>query len=69
VIIPKENRKDLKEIPENILSGFKIHAVSHMDEVLKHALTHVPVGMSMPTDFIRDSIVDIYLDNSSVSAH
>ncbi|MDQ6973386.1 MAG: S16 family serine protease, partial [Mariprofundaceae bacterium] len=69
VIIPKQNRKDLKEIPYNILSAFKIHVVSDMDEVLKHALTHVPVGMSMPTDFIRDSIVDIYLDSNSVSAH
>ncbi|MDQ6995648.1 MAG: endopeptidase La [Mariprofundaceae bacterium] len=69
VIIPKENRKDLKEISDNILSDFKIHAVSDMDEVLKHALTHVPAGMSMPTNFIRDSIVDIYLDNTSVSAH
>jgi len=69
VVIPKENRKDLKEIPDNILSAFKIHAVSDMDEVLKHALTQVPVGMSMPTDFMRDSIVDIYLDKGSVSAH
>jgi len=69
VIIPKENRKDLKEIPDNILSAFKIYTVSDMDEVLKHALTHVPVGMSIPTDFIRDSIVDIYLDKTSVSAH
>jgi len=69
IIIPKQNSKDLKEIPDNILSAFKIHSVSDMDEVLKHALTHVPAGMSMPTDFIRDSIVDIYLDKGSVSAH
>ena len=69
VIIPKENRKDLKEIPDNILAGLKVHAVSDMDEVLKHALTHMPAGMSMPTDFVRDSIMNIYLDKGSVSAH
>jgi len=69
VIIPKENRKDLKDIPENILAGLKVHTVVDMDEVLKHALTHMPAGMSMPTDFVRDSIMNIYLDKGSVSAH
>ncbi len=69
VIIPQENRKDLKDIPENILAGLKVHVVADMDEVLKHALTHMPAGMSMPTDFVRDSIMNIYLDKGSVSAH
>ncbi|MBV7257063.1 endopeptidase La [Pacificimonas sp. WHA3] len=38
VLIPAENGKDLAEIPDNILSGLKIHTVSHVDEVLGHAL-------------------------------
>ena len=38
-IIPSENEKDLKEIPKNVLEGIKIIPVSHVDEVLKIALT------------------------------
>ncbi len=38
VLIPKDNQKDLKEIPENVLSDLEVIAVSHIDEVLKIAL-------------------------------
>ncbi|UCD84082.1 MAG: endopeptidase La [Deltaproteobacteria bacterium] len=38
VLIPKENEKDLKDIPANVLKDIKVHMVEHMDEVLKHAL-------------------------------
>ncbi|MBA4394548.1 MAG: endopeptidase La, partial [Desulfobacca sp.] len=38
VIIPKENEKDLKEIPVRILNALEIIPVEHMDEVLKAAL-------------------------------
>jgi ATP-dependent Lon protease len=37
-IIPKENDKDLPELPENIRSQMKIHLVENMDQVLKVAL-------------------------------
>jgi hypothetical protein len=37
-IIPKENEKDLPEVPENIRSQMKIHLVENMDQVLKFAL-------------------------------
>ena len=39
IIIPKENNKDLTEIPKKILSDLKIILVSNLDEVLKNALT------------------------------
>ena len=42
VLIPEENVKDLAEIPENVKQGLEIVAVSHVDEVLEHALTSVP---------------------------
>ena len=42
VLIPEENRKDLAEIPENVKQGLEIIPVSHVDEVLAHALTAVP---------------------------
>ena len=39
VLIPKENEKDLAEIPDNVKQGLKIIPVSTVDEVLEHALT------------------------------
>ena len=42
VIIPEENRRDLKEIPENILHDLKIDCVKWMDEVFQIALTRMP---------------------------
>ncbi|MFH1873777.1 MAG: endopeptidase La [Pseudomonadota bacterium] len=38
VLIPKENEKDLKDIPKKILKDLDLVFVEHMDEVLKHAL-------------------------------
>lgn len=38
VIIPKENEKDLKEIPNAITKQIDIVTVEHMDEVLSHAV-------------------------------
>ncbi|SFP26797.1 endopeptidase La [Qipengyuania nanhaisediminis] len=42
VLIPEENVKDLAEIPGNVKEGLEIVAVSHVDEVLEHALTAIP---------------------------
>ena len=39
VLIPQENEKDLAEIPQNIKDGLKIVPVTHVDEVLRLALT------------------------------
>jgi ATP-dependent Lon protease len=38
VLIPRENRKDLKEIPKRVLKVMRVIMVEHMDEVLRHAL-------------------------------
>jgi len=38
VLIPEENRKDLHDVPANILKQVKVVSVGHMDEVLSHAL-------------------------------
>ena len=38
VIIPKENEKDLKDVPKSITSQMDVVFVEHMDEVLSHAL-------------------------------
>ncbi len=39
VLIPKENKNDLSEIPKKLIKGLKIITVSNLDEVLKHSLT------------------------------
>ncbi|MDH5377682.1 MAG: endopeptidase La, partial [Gammaproteobacteria bacterium] len=44
VLIPSENRRDLAEIPENILEKLDIKPVKWIDEVLQVALQHVPQG-------------------------
>jgi ATP-dependent Lon protease len=38
IIIPKENEKDIEEIPKKILKDIKIILVDHMDQVLRNAL-------------------------------
>ena len=42
-ILPKENEKDLADIPDVVKRDMKLHFVSHMDEVLKLALEREPV--------------------------
>ena len=37
-ILPKENEKDLAEVPENLRSAMKLHFVENMDQVLALAL-------------------------------
>jgi len=39
VLAPEENRKDLEDIPANVLQDLEVVLVSHMDRVLKEALT------------------------------
>lgn len=47
VIIPKENEKDLEEIPENAKQALAIHAVETIDEVLAIALQNLPEGIEI----------------------
>ena len=37
-MIPEDNRKDLAEIPANVIQGLEIIPVAHVDEVLARAL-------------------------------
>ena len=42
VILPKENEKDLQDIPQDILESIKVNLVETMDEVLQVALERLP---------------------------
>ncbi len=55
VIIPKENERDLKEIPENIKEHLNIRPVKWIDEVLSIALESMPEPLS-DEDYMASSI-------------
>lgn len=47
VLIPKENERDLEEIPANVIADLKIHPVKWVDEVLKLALERPVEGFEV----------------------
>src|SRR5438552_2424976 len=49
VVLPKDNEKDLADIPKNVLDVMNVHLVETMDEVLRTALdAPLPVGPAGP---------------------
>jgi ATP-dependent Lon protease len=46
VFIPKDNEKDLAEIPDNVKKGLEIVPVSHVDEVISRALVKKPEAIT-----------------------
>ena len=59
VLIPKDNVKDLEEIPENVKTGLTIHPVKWIDEVLALGLE------SQPESWIRPSVAEIVKEPAS----
>ncbi len=49
VLIPKDNERDLEEIPDNVIADLKVISVQWIDEVLKVALEQDPTGVSIAT--------------------
>jgi ATP-dependent Lon protease len=48
VILPKENERDMHEIPENVRRALRFRFVEHMDEVLEEALLPAPAKPASP---------------------
>jgi ATP-dependent Lon protease len=48
IVLPKDNEKDLPDIPENIRKEMKLNFVSSMDEVLKIALEREVTPLPLP---------------------
>lgn len=46
IIVPDRNRKDISELPAELLKGLKLHYVKRVGEVIKLAMTSVPGGAS-----------------------
>lgn len=55
VLIPKDNVKDLEDIPQNAKESLRIHAVETIDEVLTLALENPPQGV----EFMKLSPVNV----------
>ncbi len=52
VVIPKENEKDLAEIPDNVKKALKIVPVATIDEVLRFALVRMPEPLPAETELV-----------------
>jgi ATP-dependent Lon protease len=50
VILPKENEKDVAEVPENLRSAMKLHFVDNMDQVLAVALESALPIVEIPAE-------------------
>jgi ATP-dependent Lon protease len=56
VLIPKDNEKDLAEIPDNVKKGLKLIPVSEVDDVLKHALTRPLVSVKWEDESVGEKV-------------
>jgi ATP-dependent Lon protease len=54
VILPRDNVKDLRDIPKRVLKNMRVVAVGHMDEVLRVAL-----AVSEPSEFLKEPSVAV----------
>ena len=61
LILPKDNEKDMADIPKNVLDTLNVYMVQTMDEVLKIALAE-PLAGRMPADAqaapVESAIID-----------
>ncbi len=70
VLIPEENVKDLADIPANVKEGLEIVPVSHVDQVLEHALTAMPEPIEWSeADDLASQPVQAGLPAPSPTAH
>ncbi|MDD3448052.1 MAG: endopeptidase La [Gammaproteobacteria bacterium] len=56
VVIPEENKRDLKEIPKNIKQDLEIIPVKWIDQVLEVALQHVPEPLPAKDESPTESV-------------
>jgi ATP-dependent Lon protease len=54
VILPRDNVKDLRDIPKRVLKTMRVVSVGHMDEVLRVAL-----AVPEPAEFLKEPSVAV----------
>ena len=65
VLIPKDNEKDLADIPNNLKRGIKIVPTNMIDEVLEQAL----VSKLTPTEWIEPNKIKRVAESSGLVTH
>lgn len=68
VLIPKDNVKDLEEIPQNVKDGLEIHPVKWIDEVLALGLERQPEPWKEFEDTVEPASTTIVAGKSSAKA-
>jgi ATP-dependent Lon protease len=68
VLIPQDNEKDLPEIPDNVKEGLTIIPVSHVSEVLKHALVSTPESIDWDEEAEEAAAAKARLDRGGEGA-
>jgi ATP-dependent Lon protease len=63
VVLPKDNEKDLADIPENIRKEMKLNFVFSMDEVLKIALEREIVALPLAPTVTAGDLTERNEDN------
>jgi ATP-dependent Lon protease len=70
VLIPKENEKDLVDLPANVKAGLEIIPVAQVDEVLKHALVKPLTAVEWIEPVVINAAVTSAVDDSdAATAH
>ncbi len=72
VIIPSENERELKEIPDNVKEKLTIHPLKWMDEVLELALERMPEPKLQDdiTQPVAEAVVELQTDSEqSINPH
>ena len=71
VLIPKDNEKDLAEIPDNVKRGLTIVPVNTVDDVLRNALARplTPIEWSEPVELEPVSAKAAESDHEEVIRH
>jgi len=63
IIMPRDNEKDLADIPKNVLDALNLYLVGGMDEVLKTALAG-PLPAPIPAEVAAAEVVDVDTDDA-----
>jgi len=63
IILPKDNEKDLADIPKNVLDTLEVHMVQTMDEVLKIALAE-PLAGRLPVEAQAEPVDTAIIDDT-----
>ena len=70
VLVPEDNKRELKEVPSQIKNSIEIILVKHLDDVINQALTKLPIAIDWEEkDFIQGGINNENVREEGVVKH